>query len=175
MNSLYKFFDHPVGRFLIVGVFSISAAYLFWWVGGNFAKVVWEGNKTLGASFELGGAIAGFVSVFLTSNWILRKLYLQSYTRLVTAFLTPREWFAKDAGYSCQLSIYDRESGNERTLNVAPRRANGHLTVDVRDLSTRESFIIELTNTNGDKWRSESTHPAAPQTQMQPYESKAAQ
>ncbi|SRR6266404_5466483 len=168
MNSLYKFFDHPVGRFLIIGTFSVAAAYLFWQIGGNFAKVTGKENTVTGTSFELGGAIAGFVSVFWLSNLVLSKLYSQSYNRLVTAFLTPREWFAKDSGYSCKLSIYDRESGSERTLDVVPRRANGHLTVDIRDLSTRESFIIELTNTSGDKWRSENTHPAAPQTQMQP-------
>ena len=146
MNSLYKFFDHPVGRFLIIGTFSVAAAYLFWQIGGSFAKII-SPKSSVGVSFELGRRDCWIcLRLFDTSNSVLSKLYSQSYTRLVRAFLAPREWFATNAGYSCKLSIYDRESGNERIFNVVPHRENGYPTVDIRELGARESFVIELSN-----------------------------
>jgi len=64
MGRADRLLDEPIVRYLIIGTFSVLASYPFWRIGGNFAKVVSK-NAAVGVSFELGGAIAGFVSVFL--------------------------------------------------------------------------------------------------------------
>ena len=63
MSRYLELLDHPITRYLVIGMFSMLAAYLFWMIGGSFAKVLTE-DSAIGVSFELGGAIAGFVSVF---------------------------------------------------------------------------------------------------------------
>ena len=38
--------DHPLVMYLVIGTFSLVAAYLFWMIGGNFAKVIaWYDNE----------------------------------------------------------------------------------------------------------------------------------
>ncbi|MEW6212957.1 MAG: hypothetical protein AB1631_31830 [Acidobacteriota bacterium] len=167
--SLYlRLLDHPITRYLIIGTFSVLAAYLFWMIGGNFAKVVSQ-EPVVGVSFELGGAIAGFVSVFLVSLWAFKQLNQLQPTSLplrrLKVFLIPRDQFP-EAMYSCKVWIYDDDIGEERMIEVVPRREAGHLTIDLRDLRDNERFRIELRNSTNQAWQSEYYPVSAPRTEM---------
>jgi cytochrome c biogenesis protein CcdA len=51
----------------VIGIFSVLAAYLFWAIGDSVGRVV-SSKAVVGASFQLGGVIAGFVFVFRCSG-----------------------------------------------------------------------------------------------------------
>jgi hypothetical protein len=166
--------DHPLTRYLVIGVFSLGAGLMFWRLGGNFASVVTE-KGFLGVTFELGGAIAGFGAVFWLSLQAFERLSAlepqNNSFRKVKVFLVPRETFAKEEEYKCRIWIYDDENDEERIVETAPHRENGHLTIDLRDLQASERFRIELRNTSDSTWRSEYCHPSAPRAEMYPYAS----
>jgi hypothetical protein len=168
MGRIQRLLDQPLIMYLVIGTFSVVAAYLFWMIGGNFGKVVSD-NHAIGVSFELGGAIAGFVSVFLVSLGTFKELHkLQPPLRRIKVFLTPRDQFPAQESYSCKVWIYDAEVGDERTLQLTPRREAGYLTIDLRDLRNTETFRIELCNSQNKSWQSEYYHVAAPRAEMQP-------
>jgi len=170
MGRFQRIFDHPITMYLVIGAFSVVAAYLFWMIGGNFGKVVSQ-EPALGVSFELGGAIAGFVSVFLVSLWAFKQLHqlppVPSPLRKIKVFLIPRDQFPSHDTYSCKVWVYDDEIGEDRTIAVTPRRENGYLTVDLRDLRDNERFRIELRNSANKVWQSEYCPVAAPRAEMQ--------
>ena len=169
MGPYLRLLDHPITRYLVIGVFSVLAAYLFWRIGGNFAKVVSQ-EPAVGVSFELGGAIAGFVSVFLVSLWAFKQLHqLKPATlpfRKLKVFLIPRDQFPSDTTYSCKVTIYDDDVGEERTIEVTPRGEAGYLTIDLHDLRDNERFQIELRNSANKAWRSEYCPVSAPRAEM---------
>lgn len=170
MSRYQRFLDHPITMYLVIGVFSVIAAYLFWMIGGNFAKVVSE-DAAVGVSFELGGAIAGFVSVFLISLLAFKQLHqlqppVPPWGR-IKVFLIPRDQFSAHDSYACKVWIYDDEIGEERSIDVTPRRENGYLTIDLRDLRDNERFRLELRNSSNQAWQSEYYHVAAPRAEMQ--------
>lgn len=167
MGRLLRALDHPLILYLVIGTFSVASAYLFWMIGGNFAEVVSD-KQAVGVSFKLGGAIAGFVSVFLVSLWAFKKLHeLQPPLRRIKVFLIPCDQFSASESYSCKVWIYDGEIREERTEELVPRREAGYLTVDLRDLRNTETFRIELRNSQSKTWVSEYYHVAAPRAEMQ--------
>jgi len=168
MSRVRVVLDHPVARYLVIATFSLLAAWLCWKLGGSFAKVV-SPESVAGFTFELGGAVAGFVAVLLISLRVLERLEgaARGTLRRVKVFLVPPEEFAKDMSYSCTVSIYDDETGEARDLrDLVPRREAGHLTVDIRDLTPNERFRLEVRDAANRTWRSEYHHPAAPRTEM---------
>ena len=170
MAKSQKLLDQPLVMYLVIGTFSCAAAYLFWMIGGNFAKVV-SPETFLGVSFELGGAIAGFVSVFLVSLWAFKQLHKLSRTesplRKIKVFLIPRDQFPSNDTYSCEVSIYDDEEGEDRTVHINARRENGYLTIDLRDLRDHDRFRIIVKNSAKQEWHSEYCPVAAPKAEMQ--------
>lgn len=167
---IIKIFDHPMFKFILIATFSVASAHFFWMLGGSAAKIVAEDNKSLGLGIELGGAIAGFVAVFWISLKVAERLHgLTSPgapSRKLKIFLVPRELFARDDQYVCDVSIYNEDTGDERTQSGMPRRENGHLTIDLRDLSEGERFQIQLRNSENGRWISEYCHPSAPSAEM---------
>jgi hypothetical protein len=138
-----------------------------WW---QPAKVVSK-EPVVGVSFELGGAIGGFVSVFLVSLWAFKQLHelkpTESPLRKIKVFLIPRDQFPSDTIYSSKVWIYDEDIGEERTIDdITPRRENGYLTIDLRDLRDSERFRIELRNSTNQVWQSEYCPVSAPRTEM---------
>lgn len=170
MTKFQKLLDHPLVIYLVIGTFSIVAAFLFWKIGGNFARVL-SAEPILGVSLELGGAIAGFVSVFIISLLVFKQLHKllckESPLRNIKVFLIPRDQFPMNETYSCKVSIYDDEEGEERTDTVIPHRENGYLTIDLRDLRDHDRYRIIITNSAKQEWQSEYCPLAAPKAEMQ--------
>jgi hypothetical protein len=166
MGDLHRLLDHPVIRLLVIGTFSVGSSYLFWMIGGNFAKVV-SNDPAVGMSFELGGAIAGFASVFLMLLWAFKELHKLQPLRSIKVHLIPRDRFSAREEYSCKVRIYDRELGNEQTFDLIPRREAGYLTIDLRDLRNTAMFRIELRNSQN-IWQSEYYGVAVSSAEMEP-------
>jgi len=167
MIRVQRVVDHPLVSYLVIGSFSLLSAWLCWRLGGSVAKVVTP-DAGVGATIELGGALGGFAAMFLLSLWVFRKLHqLRPATRSLRVFLIPREQFQAASGYTCFVTVYDGESGDERRLRVTPRRENGYLTIDLLDLRDGEMFQIELKD--GTKtWRSDYSPVAATRAEMVP-------
>ncbi len=153
---------------MAIGTFSVVAAYILWKIGGNAAKVMSD-NPAVGITFELGGAIAGFASVFYILRWAFKEFHeLQPPLRSIKVFLIPRKHFAAQDTYSCKVWIYDDEVGEERTQELTPRREAGFLTILLRNMRQTETFRIELFNSQNKSWQSEYCHVAASRAEMQP-------
>jgi hypothetical protein len=167
MNRFQRSLDHPLVSYLVIGSFSLLSAWLCWRLGGSVAEVVTP-DAGVGATIELGGAVGGFAAMFLLSLWVFRKLHeLRRTTRTLRVFLIPREQFQAASGYTCFVTVYDGESGDERRLRVTPRRENGYLTIDLLDLRDGEMFQIEVQD--GTKtWRSDYSPVAATRAEMVP-------
>jgi hypothetical protein len=167
MNRLQRSVDHPLVSYLVIGSFSLLSAWICWRLGGSVAEVVTP-DAGVGATIELGGAVAGFAAMFLLSLWVFGKLHqLRRATRTLRVFLIPREQFQAGSDYTCFVTVYDGESGDERRLPVTPRRENGYLTIDLLDLHDGEMFQIEVQD--GTKtWRSDYSPVAATRAEMLP-------
>ena len=59
--------ERPIISYAIIFVFSIVAAILFFLIGGSVAEISGQGDTFLGLSIKAGGAIAGFVIIFILS------------------------------------------------------------------------------------------------------------
>lgn len=164
-----QFLDHPLTKYVIIGSFSLAAAYLLWRIGGSIAEIVSD-EPRVGVTIKLGGAIAGFAALFWLSLNAFERLHRLSppplAPRRLKIFLVPRDLFVKEDDYACEVSVYDEDSGSDRTLSLRPRRENGHLTIYLRDLRDTELFRIEMRASGNRLWRSEYCHPAAPRAEM---------
>lgn len=63
-----RYINRSVIAYLIISVVSLGAAFLFFKGAGSFAEVIGPENKALGFSFRAGGAIAGFIIIFILSQ-----------------------------------------------------------------------------------------------------------
>ena len=166
MNRFQRIVDQPLVVYLVIGSFSLLSAWICWRLGGSVAKVVTP-DAGLGATLELGGAVGGFAAMFLLSLWVFGKLHQLRGTRSLRVFLVPRDRFQAAAAYSCFVTVYDGESGDERRLRVTPRRENGYLTLDLLDLRDGEMFQVELQD-GAKTWRSDYSPVAATHAEMLP-------
>ena len=155
MNRFQRVIEQPLVVYLVIGAFSLLSAWICWQLGGSVAEVVTPDDRVLGASIKLGGAIAGLAAMLLLSVWILRKIHeLDPVDRSLRVFLIPREHFQASSSYTCHVNVYDGENGDERPFEITPRRENGYLTIDLRDLRDGERFQIEVRN-GKTTWRSD--------------------
>lgn len=63
-----RLINHPVIAYIIISFVSLGGAFLFFKGAGSFAEVIGPENKMLGFSFRAGGAIAGFIIIFILSK-----------------------------------------------------------------------------------------------------------
>lgn len=132
MPKSHKLLDHPLVTYLVIGTFSLIAAYLLSMISGNAAKAL-TSDPILGFTFELGGAIAGFVSVFVISLFGFPRLHKLSRT----------ESRSNDDAEEVSRKIIDSEEGRwERDLSNADTIFSGIVTLDMtkvnNDGTTRE-------------------------------------
>ncbi|MGH9760526.1 MAG: hypothetical protein ACREDR_42105 [Blastocatellia bacterium] len=169
MNKWARLLDHPLLMYLVIGSFSLGAAYLLWELGSAAGL---SGTRA-GVSFQAGGSLAGFILVFYLSLSAFVRLHGlapkdHGVERRVRVFLEPRKVFERGTDYNCRVVLYDDEIGEERTLDVAPKRENGYLTIDLADMRRSERFKIELRNSSDKVWESEYHHLSAPRAEMRP-------
>ncbi len=61
-------FNNPVLIYIVISLSSLVCAVIFFWIGGSVAEVVDKNSELLGISFKAGGALAGFIIIFLLSK-----------------------------------------------------------------------------------------------------------
>jgi hypothetical protein len=92
MEKFLRALEHHMVQYLIVGLFGVFAAFLFFKLGGSFAKVTGQENTVVGISFEAGGGFGGFLLVFLLSVWVIGRLRdLENQERRLRGELADRE------------------------------------------------------------------------------------
>ncbi len=153
---------HPIVEYLIIGGFSLIVALLTFWLGESVAEIANQKENTLG--FKAGGALAGFLIVFLLSPGILRRLKSDQPKKLPITIRVPvndnlpiidhPSMFAETEDYRCEYWLYDTDSGVSRhESNAHDTWENGHLTIWVRDVT--ENDLVRVRVQRGDEtWES---------------------
>ena len=71
--QVLELLERPIVSYIIMGIFSIVAAVICFQIGGSFAKVSGQQGTPLGVGFEAGGALDGFLTIFLLSQRVIGK------------------------------------------------------------------------------------------------------
>jgi hypothetical protein len=151
---------------LIISI-SLVCAVLLFNAGGSLAEITGEDKTILGFSFKAGGAIAGFIIIFIISiksfellidqqpRIAIKKIHLKGISK-------PK--LNTSANYSCQIYLYDTKSGKERFLNPKTGWENGMFTVYFAkaDLRTTDFYKLTIENDNKNKWESDTCHISEP-------------
>lgn len=174
MNQVYRLLDQPLVKYLVIIISSAVSAWVFWQVGGSVAQVATR-SAAIGASITLGGALGGFVSVFLISLWVFTKLVnqnpqhnQQSQHRRINVLLIPRQFCPPGDNYSCKVVIFDVTTGEERELTPKLRREAGYWMIYLDIWSDNERFTVEIAdNAQNKKWLSEFHGVSSIRTEME--------
>jgi hypothetical protein len=111
-----NFLERPIVSYIILSVFSLAAAVIFFQIGGSLAEVTGQENTILGFSFKAGGAIAGFVIILVLSLRGVEKLreITPEEKRLLREYILrlpdPPEG-PTDSNVRCTYRLYDQNAG----------------------------------------------------------------
>lgn len=130
---MIKILYSPLVIYLVIGSFSLFAAWLMFQVGGSLAKISNQENTFIGFSFEAGGVFAGFILFFWLSLRTIQDLRnsLPSESRItlkVPVSPLPPVRLIRSVNYSCTYWLYDTETGQEREFPAQYTWEAGFLT-----------------------------------------------
>ncbi|HTB07717.1 MAG TPA: hypothetical protein VK806_12265 [Bacteroidia bacterium] len=163
-----KKFDHPILIYLIISVISFGCATSLFYIGGSFAQVIDNQSRILGVSFQAGGAIGGFIIIFLLSQRAIIKFGdIQSKrnpTVNIKVYLSAMpDSFRRNEAYVGEYKIYNEDTADSRTIETEPFWEAGFLTVRVKDVGENDYLTVKITNrTNDSIWESETFHSRSP-------------
>ncbi|HEY1774019.1 MAG TPA: hypothetical protein VGH91_12595 [Gammaproteobacteria bacterium] len=172
MEAFFEFIDRPIGKYIVVMVVSLASAAICAWIGGT-AGTLFQA-KYAGVTIQAVGALGAFLAILVYSLRLLEKMEAArpakapKVRRDLKIYLIPREIFEPELKYKCVVTLFDERSGNERKVDVIPRREAGHLTLSVRNVESEEMYMVELT-AGKLLWKSEYHTPSAPKTEMKAH------
>lgn len=148
--------------FIVMGVFSTVAAVLFFLIGGSVARVTGEESLLLQATFEAGGALAGFIIVFLLSHRAYARILeiggsSQKQLRQYILRVPTEGYNPQDPGLECKYKLYDRELGgwDESWKPIGfIKGGEGSLQVYVAEMSQRNTIRFLLQDSQERTWQS---------------------
>lgn len=158
----FEVLEQPMVSFIVMGTFSTVAAVIFFQIGGSVASVTAEDNLLLQASLEAGGALAGFIIVFLVSHRAYSRILQMapgSARRLREYILrVPRNGYnPQDPGLACKYKLYDRTRGgwDEQWQEAAIiRGGEGSLKIYVAEMQEDRTVRFLLQDSRGHTWHS---------------------
>lgn len=143
-----KVLDNPVVTYLIIGSFSLFAAWLMFQIGGSLAEVSGQQDSVLGLGFKAGGAFGGFIIVFWLSQRVLKELRETAPKQdplIIRVPLLPKpSRFSRSTVYRCTYWVLDPVSGQRKAVKAEPVWEAGVLTVYVRDVGQNESVQVRV-------------------------------
>ena len=152
-----KLLDHPVVNYLIIIATSLFVALICFNLGGSLAEV--SGNESNIFTYKASGALAGFIIVFFLSQWVLQRLRKEAAARReawaipVKVFVQAEPDFDPPADkYKCEATLFNEDTGERRTLQIAPRFEAGFLTVDLLDVSLTEQVGALIIDDRNRRW-----------------------
>lgn len=165
-----KALHEPLVKYLIIFVLSFGAALVSFEIGGSIAKIAGEEGEIAKLSFEAGGAIAGFLIIFLFSLKAIRYLEknIPVAIKKIHLLSAPKRSEFVNNSFRCKIRLYDQENGDEREL--APRLGweAGFLTIYLKpnDIRPTDYYMIVLNDGNGKTWQSETNDINAPRISL---------
>ncbi len=159
--TLAEALDRPVVVYAIMISMSLVAAVICFQVGGSVAKVTQNDATWIGFTFEAGGALAGFVIVFLLSSRVLDRINAArpAERQLIREYLIRLQGVGDPRGVRLRYSLFDTEAGDwgewkEASYTLEP----GALKVHVHEMQPRH--VIKLRAEDGQQavWESENDH-----------------
>lgn len=163
-----KLLNHPVISYIIISVISLACAIALFQLGGSLAEITGNEKNAIGFGFKAGGAIAGFILIFILSQKAINnfqeinrrnnptinvKIYLQS---------KPNNFERNGSAYTVEYIIFNEDSGEKKTVSAGYTWEAGYLTVLAKDLGDRDYLTIRVTNDKNNSWESDSFHSRSP-------------
>jgi hypothetical protein len=156
-----EFVERPIGTYIIIGIFSVTASVILFLVGDSIAKVYEYEGTLIGAGFEAGGALAGFVIVFLLSLLVIGRLNqigakVDRLLREYTLRTRVDSFDPTDEAIVCRYRLFDTEAGGwEEWKDVSHVRAAGGLRIYVREMKPQHIIRVRLEDAQGRVWVSD--------------------
>lgn len=162
--QLVVLLERPMVSYIIMGIFSSVAALIFFLIGGGVATVTGQGGTLIGVGFEAGGALAGFVIIFLLSSRVitnLRKMTPEEQRSLREYILHVREDAFIPRGLICRYRLYDTDTGDwGEWKQISYTREAGAPKILVTEMEQRHIIRIRLEDArNNIIWESEDDCP----------------
>ena len=166
-----RFLDVPLINLTVVAVLSLVVAILTFRLGGSLAEISDQEGNFLGFTFKAGGALAGFVIVFLLSSKELQKMHStsakSSFSIKIPAVDSQPTGFSQATHYSCKCMLFDTESGTRREINAEYTWEAGFLTVFAAGV--RGNDLVRIRVEDGfTAWESEDFDPLTRAATMKP-------
>lgn len=172
--SKMRVFEHPVVTYLVIGLFSTCAAVILFKAGGSLAEITGQENTLLGVSFKAGGALAGFILIFLMSVKAIERLgkidkvVKERRINMKLYLIGKPESFAhQDTTYVCKYSLFNEETGEKREFPAIHLWEAGYLTLHITEVGTDDWIAVRIENTQGKVWECDYFHSRAPKTEVQ--------
>jgi hypothetical protein len=153
--------DHPVIRYLVIGLFSVGASVVLFLIGGSLAEVSGNEDTFLGLSFKASGAVGGFLITFWMSLRALDRLQPPSEPINFTVYLTgrPQPFSPSDRPYTAVARVFNRRSGEQREFEVQPRWELNHLTIDFRNVQADDLISARVEDAASTAWEFDYFYP----------------
>ena len=169
MNTWMRLLEHPLAIYLVIGVFSVLTALLFFRLGGSVAEITGQEHTFAGFSFKAGGGLAGFILIFYISHRFIETLqsrFVRTANLKVYLVGKPDAFDRRDNTYTCIYSLLNEDTGEKQEVKTMPRWEAGFLTIDV--LGVGQNHLISLRIENGQKqvWESDFFHSRASKTEV---------
>jgi hypothetical protein len=119
-------------KYLVISIVSLAVAVALFYVGGSFAEVIGSDDRILQLSFKAGGALAGFIIIFMLSLRVIvildKKHRAFSISRI---FLNgaPRKPMGNDDKCLCKLRLLNSQTGVDREVELKYGWEAGYFTV----------------------------------------------
>ncbi len=82
--------------------------------------------------------------------------------------MLPKELFSKNGDpYSCTIDVYNKETDDERELNVSLKRENGYLCAYLDKIKDNELIRVTITSANSEDWESQFFSPYIAKAEME--------
>ena len=163
--QVLDFLERPIVSYIIMGIFSVAASVIFFLIGGSVAEVSGQEGTLIGVGFEAGGALAGFVIIFLLSLRIIDKLkqITPEVNRLIREYILRARADSFDSTHEtlvCRYMLFDTETGDWGEWNgISYVRAAGGLKIHVREMKPHHIIRIRLEDAQGNVWVSDDDYP----------------
>jgi len=160
--GVVKNIERPIITYVIIFFLSIVAALLFFLIGGSVAEISGQADTFLGLSIKAGGAIAGFVIIFLLSLRVIERLNKitpkDEASRLLREFILlidPHPTGSSISSLTCTYCLYDTDTGDWGSWKpVATVNDPIGLKIYIKEMGPNNVLRVKLRDNQNHEWTS---------------------
>lgn len=168
-----RLLERPVIIYLIIGFFSTCIAIILFKIGGSLAEITGQEKTILGISYKAGGALAGFILIFIISLRgfeRLQKISNAGETGRINMKLyligRPENFVRKDTTYVCTCWLFNGETGERKDFHPIHRWEAGYFTIDIRKVGPDDLIAVRIENVQKKVWECDYFHSRALKTEV---------